>query len=161
MRALVLALLLAVGALAGCSDDGGGSTEPGPGSSLIPPESTESADAQTSGSASTDTTSTAPTTTAPSTPTAHTAAARDAVNELKAAWEAGDRPRAAAIAPGDVVDALFAVPPGGFEVYGCDTGEFDTSTCNLRNRSTEAFIVVTAARSAAGWQISTIDVNAD
>jgi hypothetical protein len=146
---LVLALLLGV---AGCSAD---DDEPAaPDSSLIPPQSTEAP-------TSTSTASTAPASTAPSTPTAFTAEARDAVNELKAAWEAGDRARAAAIAPGDVVEALFVVPPDGFEVYGCDSGEFATSTCNFRNRATEAFVVVNATRSDAGWQIATIDVNAD
>lgn len=94
----------------------------------------------------------------PSPPTAFTATASDAVNELKAAWEQGDRERAAAIAPGDVVDALFGVPADGFEVYGCDSGEFPTSSCNYRNRSTGAYIKVSAARSDAGWQISTVTV---
>jgi hypothetical protein len=153
LPAVAPALGLALGlALAGCGGADGG-TDAGPDSSLIPPEST---DAETT-APSTETT----TTTAPSAPTAFTAQAADAVNELKAAWEAGDQARARAIAPGDVVDALFAVPAGGFEVYGCDTGEFETSTCNYRNRATEVFIVVTAARSDAGWQVATIDVNAD
>lgn len=153
------ALLLAAAlALSGCGgDDDGG--DRGPDSSLIPPEATE-ADTEETGSTE-QTGSTETTTTAPSTPTAFTAQARDAVNELKAAWEAGDQARASAIAPADVVDALFVVPPDGFEVYGCDTGEFETSTCNFRNRATEAFIVVTAARTDAGWQIATIDVNQD
>lgn len=141
--------------LAGCGGDDGGADD-GPDSSLIPPDSTEAvADPTTS------TTSTAPGSTAPSAPTAHTAQAADAVNELKAAWEAGDQARARAIAPGDVVDALFLVPADGFEVYGCDSGEFETSTCNFRNRATEAFVVVTAQRSDAGWQIATIDINSD
>jgi hypothetical protein len=149
---------LAVGlVLAGCGGDDGG-TDAGPDSSLIPPDSTE---ADTAGDTTTSTASTAPSSTAPSTPTAHTAQAADAVNELKAAWEAGDQARARAIAPGDVVDALFLVPADGFEVYGCDSGEFETSTCNFRNRSTEAFIVVTALRTDPGWQISTIDINSD
>jgi hypothetical protein len=146
---------LAAGA-AGC----GGDDEAGDGgsdTSLIPPETTDAEPTPSSA----ETTASTPASTAPSTPTAFTAEAADAVNELKAAWEGGDRDRAAAIAPGDVVEALFVVPPDGFEVQGCDTGEFATSTCNFRNRSTEAFIVVTAARSDAGWQIATIDVNSD
>jgi len=146
---------LALG-VAGCGgdDDGGDDTSD---TSLIPPETTD-AEATPSSAETTASTSAA---TEPSTPTAFTAEAVDAVNELKAAWEAGDRARAAAIAPGAVVEALFVVPPDGFEVQGCDTGEFETSTCNFRNRSTEAFIVVTSARTDAGWQIATIDVNAD
>ena len=101
---------------------------------------------------------TSPPSTEISQPTAYTSTAEDAVNELKAAWESGDRARAALVAPGDVVEALFGVPPEGFEIYGCDTGEFPTSNCNYRNRSTETYIKVTAARSDAGWQISTITV---
>ncbi|HEX7133514.1 MAG TPA: hypothetical protein VF228_13130 [Iamia sp.] len=156
-RSVLLAAGLALGlALAGCGgdDDPAGSD---PDTSLIPPESTDS---ETTGSTGT-TVTTAPASTEPSTPTAFTTEAADAVNELKAAWETGDQARARAIAPGDVVDALFLVPPDGFEVQGCDTGEFDTSTCTFRNRATEAFIVVSAARSEAGWQIATIDVNED
>lgn len=107
--------------------------------------------------ASTATTTTG--TTAPPGPTAFTAQARDAVNELKSAWEAGDRARAAAIAPGDVVEALFVVTPDGFEVYGCDTGEFDTSTCNLRNRSTGAYITLTSERHPEGWQVAAVFVD--
>lgn len=156
-RSALPAVVLVLGlALTGCGGDDGG-TDAGTDSSLIPPETT---DAETTApSTETTTASTEATTTAPSAPTAFTAQAADAVNELKAAWEAGDQARARAIAPGDVVDALFAVPAGGFEVYGCDTGEFATSTCNYRNRATEVFIVVTAARSDAGWQIATLDIS--
>ena len=156
-RSALPAVTLTLGlALAGCGEADAG-PDAGPDSSLIPPDAT---DAETTApSTEATTTSTAPTTTAPSAPTAFTAQAADAVNELKAAWEAGDQARARAIAPGDVVDALFAVPAGGFEVYGCDTGEFETSTCNYRNRSTEVFIVVTAARTDAGWQIATLDIS--
>lgn len=156
-RPILLAAVVVVLALAGCSSDDGGA-DAGPDDSLIPPTSTEAETTTTSG---TTTAPTAPTTTAPSAPTAFTEQAADAVDELRAAWEAGDQARARAIAPGEVVDALFAVPAEGFEVYGCDTGEFETSTCNYRNRATEAFIVVTAQRSDAGWQIATIDVNTD
>lgn len=150
----VVAALLGLAGCGGDGDDDAGSTttrEAG----LIDPTSTEAG-------ATESTEPTEPTaTTEPTRPTAHTAQAVDAVNELKAAWEAGDEARARAIAPGDVVEALFTVPPGGFEVYGCDTGEFETSTCNFRNRATEMFIVVSAQRSAEGWQIATILLNPD
>lgn len=152
--ALAPVLLALALVLAGCSDDG--EADAGPDSSLIPPEGT---DAEPTTTEATTTASTAPTSTAPSTPTGYAPEAAAAVEELKAAWEAGDQARARAIAPGEVVDALFAVPADGFEVYGCDTGEFETSTCNLRNRATEAFIVVTAQRSDAGWQIATLDIS--
>lgn len=153
---LLLAALLAVGlALAACGSDAesstpsDGETEVGGATSTVRP-STTSAPA-----------SSAPAeTTAPaiSAPTAYTAQAADAANELKAAWEAGDRPRALAIAPSDVVEALFLVPAEGFEIYGCDTGEFDTSTCNYRNRSTGVYIPVTMVRSEQGWQVGSIYV---
>jgi ABC-type transport system substrate-binding protein len=154
---ILAAPLLALALLAGCGGGDGG--DEASESSLIPPETTDAS--STASTDSTTTASTAPTTTAPSTPTSFADTARDAVNELKAAWEAGDQARARAIAPGDVVDALFLVPADGFEIYGCDSGEFETSGCNFRNRATEAFIQVTAVRSDAGWQISTVDVNED
>jgi len=156
--AVVAGLAVGAAACGGDDDAGDGGSDP----SLIPPETTdaEPTDSEPTPS-SADTTASTPASTEPSRPTAFTGAARDAVNELKAAWEAGDRGRAATIAPGAVVEALFVVPPDGFEIQGCDTGEFDTSTCTFRNRSTEAFIVVAAIRSDAGWQIDTIDVNAD
>ncbi len=149
-----MALALATTA---CGDDREASGGPTSGPATTP--TTTEATTTTSPTVSTETStpSTPPPTTV-SEPTAHTATAADAVNELRAAWMAGDRERAARIAPGGVVDALFAVPPGGFEVYGCDTGEFATSNCNYRNRSSGAFIKVSATRSDAGWQISTITV---
>ncbi|QYG93341.1 hypothetical protein HC251_13510 [Iamia sp. SCSIO 61187] len=153
--------LVGVVALGACAADDGDDAEPGPDASLIPPESAQ-AETTTGSSTSTATepTTTATTTTA-STPTAFAPSAREAIDGLKTAWEAGDQAGARALAPGEVVDQLFAVPADGFETYGCDTGEFETSTCNFRNRSTEAFIVVTAARTDAGWQIASVDVNAD
>lgn len=146
-----LALALLVGSAA-CSD---GDTS-ADATTTAPPTDGAVAEDTTTTAAATEPSSSPPAT--PSQPTAHTATAADAVSELKAAWEAGDRARAQAIAPGDVVDALFAVPPDGFEVYGCDTGEFETSTCNYRNRSSGAFIKVTSARSDQGWQVATITV---
>jgi hypothetical protein len=150
---LALAGLVLLGA---CSADDGDDADTGPEASLIPPES---AAAETTTESSTST-STEPTTTA-STPTAFAPSPREAIDRLKAAWEAGDQATALALAPAEAVDQLFALPADGFETYGCDTGEFETSTCSFRNRSTEAFIVVTAVRSDAGWQIGSVDVNLD
>ncbi len=147
-----LALVLLLGAL-GCSGSDEATTESGSTSTAVPDSTTTAPD---TGSSDPTTATTAPG--SPSQPTAYTATAEDAVNELKAAWLDGDRARAVAIAPGDVVDALFGVPAESFEVYGCDTGEFPTSTCNYRNRNSGVFIKVSAARSDAGWQISTITV---
>lgn len=160
MRALV-ALVALVVVLVGC----GGDEDTGPTTTAASTPASTAAGETTASTASAGTPTTSPTTssTAPpntvSAPTAFSPTAADAITELKAAWEAGDRPRAAAIAPGDVVEALFVVPAGGFEVYGCDTGEFPTSTCDFRNRSTGTFIKVGAKRTdGQGWQVSTIDV---
>lgn len=148
-----LPLLLALSVAVGCGSSDGSS---GPGDTSV---DIGGATSVTRDPAATP--SSAPSssdTTAPPGPTAFTAQAADAANELKAAWEAGDRPRALAIAPADVVEALFLVPPAGFEIYGCDTGEFDTSTCNFRNRSTGVYIPVTMERHEQGWQVATVYV---
>lgn len=158
MRTLV-ALVAIVFVLVGC---GGGDGDTGPTttatSTLASITAGETTASTSAGTPTTSTPTTAPPVTARA-PTAFSPTAADAITELKAAWEAGDRPRAAAIAPDDVVEALFVVPAGGFEVYGCDTGEFPTSTCDFRNRSTGTFIKVGAKRTdGRGWQVSTIDV---
>lgn len=148
---LVLALALA---LAACGGDDGDDATPSTtteAAGTTPPTSTTTAPTE----------STEPASTEPSQPTAFTTEARDAANELLAAWQAGDQARARAIAPGDVVDALFLVPPDGYAVYGCDTGEFDTSGCNWRNRATGGYINVGMQRSEAGWQVATVDVGQD
>jgi len=148
----VVALAAAVAACSGGDDATDTTTTSSTTSTTVAPSSDSTAPTGPTSN------TTAPPATVPR-PTAFTATARDAVNELKAAWEAGDRARAALIAPGDVIDALFAVPGDGFEVYGCDTGEFPTSTCDFRNRSAGTFIKVGAKRTdGQGWQISTIDV---
>ncbi|CAN5681691.1 hypothetical protein BH24ACT4_BH24ACT4_09410 [soil metagenome] len=152
-----LAGLLLLGSL-GCSDSGDDTTTTDTTSAPTETSTTTDTDPTSSEPDSSDPTAETTAPGAPSQPTAYTATAEDAVNELKAAWREGDRARAEAIAPGDVVDALFGVPAENFEVYGCDTGEFPTSTCNYRNRGTGVFIKVDAARSDAGWQISSITV---
>lgn len=140
---LTVCLLVA----AGCSDDD-------PAADTTTTTTTASTTAPT-------TASTEPTTTAPPAPTVFTNLAQDAVNELKAAWEGRDRPRALAVAPVGVVDELFALDPGGYEIYGCDTGEFATSTCNYRSRSQGIQIAVTARHHEPGWQIESIHVSQD
>ncbi len=151
LRHLTVGVLLVslLGALAGCSDDGAGGAASSTTSSTTTTTSTEPTTATTGTTAPSE----------PSRPTAFTAEARDAANELKAAWDEGDQDRARAIAPGEVVDALFPIPPDGFEVYGCDTGEFETSTCSYRNRSTGAYITVTSTRTEPGWQVSSLFVD--
>jgi hypothetical protein len=155
--ALAFGVLL-IGACGGSDGDGaseGTTTTSAPSST---PGSTGTDGSTGSTSSSTPTTPTAST---PSRPTAFTTTARDAVNELKASWETGDRARAALVAPGEVVDALFPLPSDNFEVYGCDTGEFETSSCNYRNRSTGVYITVTCQRHPQGWQVATIEVVQD
>lgn len=150
----VTAIALVVGvAGAGCGD--GGDDEAGPTTSSTTVTTTETVPPTDPGTVTTASTVPAE----PTQPTAFTAEARDAVNELKAAWEDGDQARARAIAPGEVVDALFPIPPDGFEVYGCDTGEFETSTCSYRNRATGAYITVTSTRTEPGWQVSSLFVD--
>lgn len=146
--ALVVTIALA---LAAC---GGGDDDPTAASTTSTEAATTEAPApETSG---------APTTTAPSGPTATTAEARDAANELKAAWEAGDQARARAIAPGEAVDALFAVPAGGFEVYGCDSAQFEFSSCNWRNRASGAYVSVSMRKLSEGaWQVDSLTVTQD
>jgi hypothetical protein len=154
-RSAVTVVALVVGlAGVGCSDDGGDETGTTTSSSA---SVTTAATVPPTDPGTVTTTSTAPA--EPTRPTAYTAQARDAVNELKAAWDEGDQVRARAIAPGEVVDALFPIPPDGFEVYGCDTGEFETSTCSFRNRATGAYITVTSTRTEPGWQVSSLFVD--
>ncbi len=148
---LLVAAAIAL-ALIGCAS---GDDEPSGG------DGTTTAPASSSTTASTTTTSTAPETSAPSEPTAVTDEAADAANELLAAWRAGDQARARAIAPGEVVDALFLVAPEGYGIYGCDTGEFEFSSCNLRNRATGGYINVSMIRTDGGWQVDTVYVGQD
>ena len=149
-------LALAVGfGLSGCAGD---EADPGAGRSTTT-AAPGSSSASSASSASSDSSSSTVGPSETSGPTAFAATARDAVNELKAAWESGDQARAAAIAPGEVIAALFPIPSDGFEVYQCDTGEFETSTCAYRNRSTGVFISVNAVRHPEGWQIGTIIVS--
>lgn len=149
-RTALLAAGLVAGLLVGCSSDDGGD------------DATKDTKATTSStSAPATTASTAPPPSEPSAPTQFTTDARDASNELKDAWETGDQGRARAIAPGDVVDALFLVPADGWETYGCDSGEFETSICNYRNRGSGGYISVNLQKHPEGWQVASIDINGD
>lgn len=105
---------------------------------------------------------TPPVTTAPAAPQSFTSP-KEAVEALVDAWEAQDRPRASMAAPADAVAALFAVSPDGYALYGCDTGEFPTSRCNYRNRSSGGYVAITAKRvdpgSAAFWRVAGVVVS--
>ena len=150
--AAAAAATLALGLVAACGgDDSAGTTTTTTSTSSTSSSTTASTEAATTSESTTPTTEAAP--------TAFRDSAAGAVQELKEAWQGGDRNRALAIAPVGVVDELFALDPGGYETYGCDTGEFETSTCNFRNRSTGQFIVVTAGRAPQGWQVVTIDLS--
>ena len=63
---------------------------------------------------------------------------------------ADDQATAQTGATAEAVRNVFTQPGAGYALYGCDTGEFDTSTCNLRNRATQGYASITAekARSA-------------
>ncbi|NLV56909.1 MAG: hypothetical protein GXY13_15020 [Acidimicrobiales bacterium] len=151
-RFAAAAAALALGLVAACGgDDSAGTTTTTTSTSSTSSSTTASTEAATTSESTTPTTEAAP--------TAFRDSAAGAVQELKEAWQGGDRNRALAIAPVGVVDELFALDPGGYETYGCDTGEFETSTCNYRSRSQGIQIAVTARRTEPGWQIESIHVS--
>ncbi|MCU1496849.1 MAG: hypothetical protein JWM47_802 [Acidimicrobiales bacterium] len=142
-----LVLLLAAGA-AGCSttDD-----DAEPGSDIGEPATLDS----TSTSTSTTTTGAPVATTAP--PAPHGAATpADASAALYAAFVAGDRAAAARVAEPPAIEAVFGAVPGPYQPYrGCDTGEFDTSGCLYRDRSTNHTIQFDLERRGEAWVVTT------
>ncbi len=147
--ALALALALPAG-MAGCGGDGPSSA----------PRSTTTTGATTA-STTTVPSTTASTTTAPPGPALAFPAPREAIDHLVDAWRAGDRAAALAGAELPAVDALFAQPSDGYDLYGCDSGEFSTSTCNFRNRSTGGYAQVTAKQGPGGWVVISVFVSTD
>lgn len=106
----------------------------------------------------------APSTTAPPTvpePTRTFPDPQAAVEALVDAWRAGDSATALQGATAESVTNLFSQPPDGFELYGCDSGEFETSTCNYRNRSTGGYAQITAEKRPAGWVVAAVFVSTD
>jgi len=88
------------------------------------PSTTTSATTATSSTVSVTTTSIVP----PGLP-----APDQAADALYAAWKAGDRQAAAAVAEPTAVDQIFAAAPGDYALYNkCNTGEFGQSSCLFR-----------------------------
>jgi hypothetical protein len=117
------------------------------------------------------TTSTAPTTTSTSKatrtttpvtgPTEGFGSARAAIDHFVAAWQAGDKASAQSGATAVAVSNVFTQPGPGFALYGCDTAEFDTSTCNYRNRATQGYASITAEKAPVGWIVTAVYMTID
>lgn len=151
-----LALAASVGlGLGACSSDaksagGDGGTEIG-----SPATETTSSTSTTAPPATT----VAPTTTiapAPTVPGPVGAATPEAAADtLYRAFVAGDRAAAVAVADPAAVEAVFTASPGPYEPYrGCDTGEFDTSGCLYRDRSTNNTIQFDMERRDQVWVVT-------
>ncbi|MBI2709081.1 MAG: hypothetical protein HYX34_05230 [Actinobacteria bacterium] len=149
--AVLLAVL--VGLTVSCSSGGGqaGSTTP----------STARSTAPATTSATATSTTAAPTTTAPAGPTQFAPDPRAAIEALVTAWQAGDQAAAARVAQPKAVRDLFTQPAAGYGLYGCDSGEFDTSICNYRNRATGGYAQITATRTPKGWVVDSVYVSTD
>ena len=74
---------------------------------------------------------------------------------------AGDRAAAQTGATAEAGDNVFTQPGAGFGLYGCDTGEFDTSTCNFRNRATHGYVSITAEKAPVGWIVTAVYMTID
>jgi len=116
--------------------------------------------------ASTTTTKAPATTTAPVATTAPApvgaATPADATAALYAAFQAGDKAAAAKVAEQPAIDAVFAAVPGPYEPYrGCDTGEFGTSGCLYRDRSTNHTIQFDLEKVGDAWVVQTAFYSAD
>ncbi len=126
----LLAALVIVAALAGCSSGSHSHPAAAPSST-----STTEAPTTTSTTAST-TTTTVPTTTTTEAggPYATFTTAEAAANALVDAWRRGDRGRARQIATPTAIASLFAVPaPGASPQFrGCNTGLGGMSSCDYR-----------------------------
>lgn len=142
--ALLLTASLALGALA-CSSDGDGDDDPsGPtvAPSILPPETV------TAPSAPVETTTTV----------AAPVGAPDSAQAAQAlydAWVAGDREAAARVAEPAAIDVVWSAIPGPYQLYrGCDDGEFETSGCLFRDRTTNHTIQIEATRRDTGWVVT-------
>lgn len=153
-------VVLAFGALAGCGQgDDEAVTSPSASDTTAPPST----------AAAPPSTTTAPglppppppEDTAPPEPTLAFADPKAAVEHLVGAWQAGDSATALQGATAEAVTSLFSQPADGFELYGCDSGEFETSTCNYRNRSTGGYAQITAEKRPAGWVVAAVFVSTD
>lgn len=154
MAAGVVGLVLSAAAFSGC---GGSSDSAEPATTSTSTTTTTTTSTPVRPTAKPGTT----TTTAPVGPSLFSATPRGAVEQLVSAWRAGDRAAAARVADATAVRNIFTQPAGGFELYGCDSGEFTTSTCNYRNRSTAGYAQITADKQAAGWIVTAVYMSTD
>jgi hypothetical protein len=77
---------------------------------------------------------------------------REAATHLLDAWRAGDRGAAGRFAEPGAVAALFVVPTGPVTDRGCDTGEFDTSSCQYKVSG--GGLQLDMERRPIGWVVS-------
>lgn len=150
-----LALAASVGlGLGACTDDDGSAG--GDGDTEIGSPATETTSI-TSTTAAPTTTTTPTTTAAPTTAPdpAGAATPEAAADSLYQAFVAGDRTAATEVAEPAAVDTVFAATPGPYQPYrGCDTGEFDTSGCLYRDRSTNNTIQFDMERRDQVWVVT-------
>ncbi len=158
-RRLVVAAVVVVlpfVALAGCGQgDDEATTSPSASDTTAPPSTAAAPPSAAAAPAP------PPEDTAPPEPTLAFADPKAAVEHLVGAWQAGDSATALQGATAEAVTSLFSQPADGFELYGCDSGEFETSTCNYRNRSTGGYAQITAEKRPAGWVVAAVFVSTD
>lgn len=114
----------------------------------------------------TTTTTPAPTTAAPDTTTAAPPPAAvaprptpaQAASAFVAAWAAGDRNGALAVASLAAVDALFVHPPVAVEDRGCSAPLSDTSDCAY-GIGRQGILVVSTRNAPGGWLVSGASYN--
>jgi hypothetical protein len=94
-------------------------------------------------------------------PTQGFGSARAAIDHFVAAWQAGDQASAQSGASAIAVHNVFTQPGAGFTLYGCDTGEFATSTCNYRNRATRGYASISAEKAPVGWIVTEVYMTID
>jgi hypothetical protein len=94
-------------------------------------------------------------------PTQGFSSARAAIDHFVAAWQANDEAAAQLGASSIAVHNVFTQPGAGFALYGCDTGEFATSTCNYRDRATNGYASITAEKAPIGWIVTEVYMTID
>lgn len=148
IRSLLAAVALALfAALASCS--GGADT-------AATTTSSATGRSTTASTAATD-----PVTTAAALPKVAFPTRDEALDFIIGAWLANDPVGAQRIASADTVFQLFGQPYKGYAKYGCDTAEFDTSTCNYRNRSTGGYVSLYFEKGADGWVVDGVAITTD
>jgi hypothetical protein len=153
MRSRRLAVLaMAVALLGACSNGSDHADRPSTSST------TTTAAKTTTSTKTTKTTTTASTVAGP---TQGFSSARAAIDHFVAAWQAGDKAGAQTGATAIAVHNVFTQPGAGFALYGCDTGEFATSTCNYRDRATQGYASITAEKAPIGWIVTEVYMTID